>query len=172
MRQDASDTYNSRRPSLVLALLLFVTNQAATPPPVDAGSRGRAVLAALSTKQFAAIEAQSSGEWKAALPPGRLETVWTMLSVQFGAHKGCSSTSRVVEIAGKQMVIGGAIVFAGAARSLDAPIVERLRYVAMLDGTISPEEQKQIDAAVQEYDTPSHAAEEVVRDIAAWILGG
>ena len=89
----------------VLLAILLIASQAATPAAGDAVSRGRAVLAALAGKQFSAIEAQFTDEMKAALPPGRLEAVWTALGLQFGVHKGCASASRVVEIADKKMVI-------------------------------------------------------------------
>jgi dienelactone hydrolase len=39
----------------------------------------------------------------------------------------------------------GLIIMAGAVRSLQQALVEQSRYLALADGTISPEEQKQID---------------------------
>ena len=44
-----------------------------------------------------------------------------------------------------QPAIAGAIVLAGAARPIDEAIVEQTRYIAMLDGAVSPAEQAQID---------------------------
>ena len=45
--------------------------------------------------------------------------------------------------------VAGAIVMAGAARPIEVALVEQTRYLAMLDGTISPAEQQQIDAMDQ-----------------------
>ena len=45
--------------------------------------------------------------------------------------------------------LAGAIVLAGPARPLEDIIVEQLRYIAMTDGVIAPEEQAQIDKAAQ-----------------------
>ncbi len=43
----------------------------------------------------------------------------------------------------------GVIVMAGAVRSLEQSIVDQTRYMAMADGKIGPDEQKQIDAFEQ-----------------------
>jgi len=91
-------------PSLVLAFLLFVTNQATT-TQVDASSKARAVVAALTSGDFAAIEAQFTDQMKAALPPGRLAASWATLVTQVGAFKVCTSQRPVRAIADKQMVI-------------------------------------------------------------------
>ena len=45
--------------------------------------------------------------------------------------------------------LAGLIVMAGPARSLEDAIVEQTRYIAMADGTISSDEQAQIDAAAK-----------------------
>jgi uncharacterized protein len=45
--------------------------------------------------------------------------------------------------------LAGLIVMAGAARSLEDAILEQTRYIAMADGTISPDEQAGIDAATK-----------------------
>ena len=45
--------------------------------------------------------------------------------------------------------LAGLIVMAGAARPLEDAILEQTRYIAMADGTISPEEQAQIDDAAR-----------------------
>ena len=45
--------------------------------------------------------------------------------------------------------LAGLIVMAGPARSLEDAILEQTRYIAMADGTISPDEQSQIDAAAK-----------------------
>ncbi len=91
-------------PSLVLAFLLFVTNQAAT-TQVDAAAKARAVVTAFTTGDFASIEAQFTDQMKAALPPGRLAASWATLVTQVGAFKVCSSPGPVRGIADKQMVI-------------------------------------------------------------------
>lgn len=88
----------------VLALLLFVTSPAQAQAP-DALTRGREALTALTTRQFASIEARFTDDMKAAMPPGRLELSWNLLIAQAGAHKSCAPDSRVVAIADKQMVI-------------------------------------------------------------------
>jgi hypothetical protein len=44
--------------------------------------------------------------------------------------------------------ISGLVVMAGAVRSLEQSIVDQTRYLASLDGTISPGEQAQLDAAM------------------------
>jgi dienelactone hydrolase len=90
--------------SLVLAFVLFVTNQAGT-TQVDAASKARAVIAALTSGDFASIEAQFTDQMKAALPPGRLAASWTTLATQVGALKACDSQGTVRAIADKQMVI-------------------------------------------------------------------
>ena len=45
--------------------------------------------------------------------------------------------------------LAGAIVLAGPARPIEDAIVEQVRYIAMSDGTIAPDEQAQIDQAAQ-----------------------
>ena len=95
--------------SLFLATLIFVTLlQSPTPaqqPPTDVVPQAQAALAAVLAGQFARVEEQFTGEMKAALPPGRLATLWTTLLAQAGAHKSCEASPRVVAIADKQMVI-------------------------------------------------------------------
>jgi alpha-beta hydrolase superfamily lysophospholipase len=59
--------------------------------------------------------------------------------------------------------IRGFIVLAGAARSIDQAVLAQSRYLAGLDGRVTPEEQKQIDAAQSLADavaalTPADAA--------------
>lgn len=90
--------------SLVLAFLLFVTNQGAA-AQVDVPSRARAVVKALSGGDFASIESQFTDQMKAALPPGRLAALWTALGTQIGALKACGAEGTVRAIADKQMVI-------------------------------------------------------------------
>ena len=96
-------------PSLVLAWLLFVTNLHAQSPAAQAApdvvSHARAIVASLTAGEFSKVEAQFDDKVKAALPPGRLETLWTGLLDQVGAYKSCSPDSRVVTIGDKQMVI-------------------------------------------------------------------
>ena len=58
----------------------------------------------------------------------------------------------VPRIAAANPSIAGAIVAAGAARPLEDIIVEQARYLAMVDGTIAPAEQSQIDIAMRTRD--------------------
>ncbi|HEX4565049.1 MAG TPA: alpha/beta fold hydrolase, partial [Vicinamibacterales bacterium] len=53
----------------------------------------------------------------------------------------------IPRIAAGDSRLAGVIVMAGAARPIEQAIVEQLRYLAMADGTISPDEQKAIDEA-------------------------
>jgi hypothetical protein len=53
----------------------------------------------------------------------------------------------IPRIAARDSRLAGVIVMAGAARPIEQAIVEQLRYLAMADGTISPDEQKAIDQA-------------------------
>ena len=55
----------------------------------------------------------------------------------------------VPRIASANPTLAGAIVLAGAARPLEDAIVEQMRYLALADGAIGPDEQAQIDAAVK-----------------------
>jgi dienelactone hydrolase len=45
--------------------------------------------------------------------------------------------------------VRGLIVLAGAVRSLEQSIIDQSRYLSLLDGTISPDEQKQLEAYEQ-----------------------
>jgi hypothetical protein len=96
-------------PLLVLACVVFVTNLQAQPPaaqpPTDVAAHGRAVLASITAKEFPKVEEQFDDKVKSALPPGRLESLWTALLNQAGDYKSCAAESRVVAIADKQMVI-------------------------------------------------------------------
>jgi uncharacterized protein len=53
----------------------------------------------------------------------------------------------IPRIAADAPTVAGLIVMAGPARSLDEAIAAQTRYLAMADGTISPEEQQAIDQA-------------------------
>jgi dienelactone hydrolase len=64
-----------------------------------------------------------------------------------GHSLGGMLTPRIVAAAGSDL--RGAIVLAGAARSLEQSIVDQARYLALGDGKISPEEQKLIDEVDQ-----------------------
>jgi dienelactone hydrolase len=59
----------------------------------------------------------------------------------------------IPRIAAGDPLLAGVIVLAGAARPLEQAILEQTRYLAMADGTITPEEQKQIDEAQKIVDT-------------------
>ena len=52
-------------------------------------------------------------------------------------------------IAAGDRSIAGVIVMAGAVKPLEQAIVDQSRYLAMLDGKISPEEQVTLDAAIK-----------------------
>lgn len=53
----------------------------------------------------------------------------------------------VPRIAAADPRIAGFVVMAGAVRSLEQSILDQTRYMASLDGSISPEEQREIDSA-------------------------
>jgi uncharacterized protein len=89
-------------PSLVMAWLLFVTNQVAQP---DVAARAKQIIALLAEQKVAPVEAQFTDQMTAALPSGRLGAMWTALVGQVGAFKGCGADVRVVAIADKQMAI-------------------------------------------------------------------
>ncbi len=55
----------------------------------------------------------------------------------------------IPRIAAANPSIAGVVVMAGAARPLEQAIVEQTRYIANVDGTISPEEQAQIDTTAK-----------------------
>jgi dienelactone hydrolase len=94
---------------LVTAALLLVSSlpspSRAQQPPPDVISMNRAVLAALTSGEFATIEDQFTPEMKGALPSGRLAALWTALQTRVGALKQCGTEPRVRHIADKQMVI-------------------------------------------------------------------
>jgi len=94
---------------LVTACLVFVTflpgQSPAQPGEADALARAREVLAAIAAKDFSKIEQQFDDKVKAALPPGRLEALWTGLQIQLGAFKQCAGEPRVRTIDDKRMVI-------------------------------------------------------------------
>src|SRR5215470_922328 len=108
-REHRMRLYNSGMPLLVLASVLFVTNLQAQPPAAQAAPdvvpHARAIVASLTAREFSKVEAEFDDKVKAALPPGRLEALWTGLLDQVGAYKSCSPDSRVVTIGDKQMVI-------------------------------------------------------------------
>lgn len=59
----------------------------------------------------------------------------------------------IPRIAGGDASLAGAIVMAGAARPLETAMLEQTEYIAMADGTITPDEQTQIDEAKKLVDT-------------------
>lgn len=99
-------------PSLITAALLLATmshgtlaSQAAA-PAADQKAHAAAILASMAARDFAAIEAQFDDKMKAALPEGRLATIWNGLLAQVGAVKACNSGgARTVAIDDKHMVI-------------------------------------------------------------------
>ena len=94
---------------LVTACVVFVTflpgQSPAQPGEADALARAREVLAAIAAKDFSKVEQQFDEKVKAALPPGRLEALWTGLQIQLGAFKQCAGEPRVRTIDDKRMVI-------------------------------------------------------------------
>jgi dienelactone hydrolase len=77
-------------PSLVLAILLFVTNLQAAPPQPPA-AHAQAVIAALQAKAFERVESEFTDRMHAALPPGRLAATWAQLETQAGTLKSCAT---------------------------------------------------------------------------------
>jgi dienelactone hydrolase len=95
-------------PAFVIALLSFVTISAVAqgqPALKDETGHAHDLIAALVGKDFPQVEAQFDDKMKAALPAGRLATMWETLLMQVGAYKSCAAQSRVRVIADKQMVI-------------------------------------------------------------------
>src|SRR5215471_6733361 len=93
-------------PLLVTAWLAFVTfSQSPSTPPPDQKAHAAAVIAAMSANEYAKVEEQFDDKMKAALPAGRIGTIWEGLVAQLGAFKGCGADVRVRTIADKQMVI-------------------------------------------------------------------
>jgi len=175
--------------TLFATLILATTLQLPSPaqqPPADVLSQARAILAAIVANDFAKVEEQFTDDMKAALPSGQLAAAWAKLLNQAGASKSCGTNPRVRSIADKQMVITPCeferanidIQFAfdyqvtseEFARWKTAigsrPDVTFHSYPALnhlfIAGT-GP-------SLPAEYEVPGHVAEEVVRDIAAWIL--
>jgi uncharacterized protein len=70
--------------------------------------------------------------------------------------------------------VAGLVMLAGSTRPLEQVIVEQLKYIAGLDGKISPAAQKQIDAAEQsakEIENPTLAADTKLNVLGATICG-
>jgi alpha-beta hydrolase superfamily lysophospholipase len=79
---------------LLLAAALAITLSAArqTPAPVPPPeTHARAVVTALTTGDFPAVEAQYDAAMKAALPPGGLKTSWATGALQFGAFESITA---------------------------------------------------------------------------------
>jgi dienelactone hydrolase len=95
--------------SMIAALLVTASLwQAQTPPqPAHAAviEQARAIVAALAAGEFSKVEAQYTAEVAAALPTGRLATLWAGLQQQAGTFKSCDTNARVTEIGDKRMVI-------------------------------------------------------------------
>ena len=90
---------------LVIALVLFVTNQAAQPSPSDVQPRARTLLDALTTGSYASVTREFDDKMKGAMPVERLAAMWSGLVARVGRFKSCEGDSRLVAIADKQMVI-------------------------------------------------------------------
>ena len=91
--------------SLVIAFLLFVTNQAPQPSPGDVRAHARVLLDALTTESYVSVTRDFDDKMKAAMPVERLAAMWSGLLVQAGRFTSCDADSRVVAISDKQMVI-------------------------------------------------------------------
>ena len=89
---------------LMLVISLPLPARAQQPPP-DVVPQARAAIAAIAANEFAKVEEQFTPEMKAALPAGRLASLWTALVAKAGALKNCGPDPRVRRIADKQMVI-------------------------------------------------------------------
>ena len=72
----------------------------------------------------------------AGIDPGRIYVL--------GHSLGGMLVPRMAAVAGSD--VRGWIVLAGPARSLEQALIDQTRYLAAVDGTVSPDEQKQIDA--------------------------
>ena len=92
-------------PSLVIAFLLFVTNQAAQPSPGEVQARARVLLDALTSQSFSVVTRDFTDQMTAAMPAERLAAMWSGLLAQAGRFKACDAASRLVAISDKQMVI-------------------------------------------------------------------
>ena len=92
-------------PLLVIALLLFITNQAAQPAVDDPQAHARRLVTALTAREFGTIEAEFTEQMKTALPAGRLAASWTGVQGQLGALKSCAPDSRLRTVDDKRMVI-------------------------------------------------------------------
>ena len=94
--------------SFAIALLLVVTDLASQQAGVfavpEAAPHAQAVLASLTAKEFATVEAQFNDKMKAALPAGALEISWTRLIAQAGSLKQCGVT-RVQPIGDLQVTV-------------------------------------------------------------------
>jgi hypothetical protein len=70
--------------------------------------------------------------------------------------------------------VAGLVILAGTTRPLEQVIVEQVKYISGLDGKISPEAQKQIDAAEQsakEIESPTLAADTKLNILGATVYG-
>ena len=86
--------------SFVFAAAVLQTPSPVAPPP-DATGHARTVLSAIAAEEFTKVEEEFTSEMKAALPPGRLAAMWTMLELQAGAYKSCGANPRVRRICGQ-----------------------------------------------------------------------
>ena len=70
--------------------------------------------------------------------------------------------------------VAGLVILAGTTRPLEQVIVEQVKYISGLEGRISPEAQKQIDAAEQsakEIESPTLAADTKLNILGATVYG-
>ena len=96
-----------------------------------------AALTSLTVKEEVLDDVSEALAWVSAHPSIDPRRIFVL-----GHSLGGMLVPRIVSANG---TVAGAIVLAGAARPIEVALVEQSRYIAMLDGTISPEEQQQID---------------------------
>lgn len=90
---------------LVLASVVVQAVATAPQPAVPAIAKAQTALAAIVAGDGSPVEAQFTDAMKAAMPAGRLVATWKALQFRSGVHKTCETTSRVVAVGDKTMVI-------------------------------------------------------------------
>ncbi|HEX4566050.1 MAG TPA: alpha/beta fold hydrolase [Vicinamibacterales bacterium] len=145
--------------AFILALLSFVTISAAAqaqPAMKDETGHAHDLIAALVGKDFPKVEAQFDEKMKAALPSGRMQTMWETLLMQVGAYKSCAAQSRVRVIADKQMVIT-ACEFERAPLDLQFAFDSESRISGMAMRPVGPAE---VPYTLPSYATPASYTEQ------------
>lgn len=156
-------------PSLVLALALFVTNQAPSPAQQDPAAKAAAAIADLAAGNFAAVEAKFNARMQSAWPAGQLVTRWTMIVAGVGAHKDCAPAPRVERRPG-----GDAVTTTCRFERAALEIVVGIDSVGKITGLAF----RPAPAATAPYSPPSYAhpsaytEEELTIGSPAWLLPG